>query len=105
MLSGGMVGRFHEPSRSNKLIGRVKPLLGAKRRKSRGFLFVTSVWARRSGRRPFGPSLAIGPKQTGYTGPAPSSGLFNQPNGRLSNRYWILAALIRRQGYLSIGGG
>ena len=35
-------------------------------------------------------------KSTGYTGPAPSSCLVNRLHGRLYNRIWVLAALLRR---------
>ena len=56
----------------------------------------------------FCPYLAVGPsspEKTEYSGPAPSRGLVIRPNGRLSNRSWVLAAFLRRKCCVSVGGG
>ena len=104
MLSGGMAGQFLWAYLRNP-IGSGKRLPGAKGRRSPFspspvFLGNGSMTTTR-----FHPSVAIGTKQTGYIVPDPSSRWVNQPHASLSNQYWILTTLIRRQGYVSIGGG
>ena len=108
MLSGGMVGRFLRATMWKPFPCENMDYLAPIGAGLRVFFVLRLFRARRSDRLPFfRPSLAVGsssPKKKGYTGPAPSSGLVNRPNGRLSNQSWVLAVLLRRQCYVSVGG-
>ena len=103
-----MAGRFSRASPRNPIESVKRRLLDAERRRSPFFL--SPVFLGQDGTTVyhfFDPLYQSGPnspKKTGYTGPAPSSSLVNRRNVRLSNRSWVLAALIRRKGYVSVGG-
>ena len=65
MLSGGMKGRFFEPSQSKKANWKWKTLSWHRKVQVSFFSFSRLFLARRSNCHPFCPSLAIGTKNTG----------------------------------------
>ena len=99
MLKGGMAGRVF-----TSLAVKAKYSVG-----SHGFLALisagprafslSSFWGKTVQPSPVFSSLlsnqAIWPKKKGYIGPAPSSGLVNRPHGGLSNRSWVMDALLQ----------